>query len=227
MQIPEKIPANQLPLSPKDREIDLLGAQSNIHEPSDASNYIEAIFAKYNVDSASVPGIEPVIHRLAVAEYGAISDSSKRISEAVLADTFNRMMDEWGTAKWTRITVEDFHRFHRIKAATVIPYSVSRNADGTAADTCRPVEAIYLLYMLSVERGMQFGQKISPLAEDFAKGPMFVDQSKSKLVPFRGDAEANRHEAEYLKARNAWLESHFTPDPAQELDNLLDVLKIS
>jgi hypothetical protein len=214
----------ELPVNPVDRNIDALGTESNIHSPADAETYINAILAKYKIETATIPSLRPLAHRLAIAEYAAISDPSKRIPEAQVADVFNRMMDEWGTAQWTRMTVEDFHRFHRMKAGILIPYSVSRDAEKNVADYCRPVEAVYLLFLLAIERGLQSGPKLPDLPENFAKGPMYGEFKDSSLRPFQMDAGVNRRDEEYRKARSAWLQGH--TDPAQEIGMLLDALHI-
>lgn len=227
MQIPDKIPDNQMPLSPVDRHIDLLGAESNIHSPADAETYINAILAKYHIDATSVSGLAPLEHRLAVAEYASLTDPSKRIPEARIVDAFNRLMDDWGAEPWTRIAVADFHRFHRIKAGILIPYSVSRNSDGVVADSCRPVEALYLLFLLTLERGMQSGPKLPDLPENFGTGPVFVQSTKATNRVSDADDPITRRYGKYTKVRNAWLESHFNLDPTQELTGLFNLLKIS
>jgi hypothetical protein len=225
VQIPDKIPANQLPLSPVDRRIDLLGVATNIHSEADAVTYIDAILAKGNINATSVPGLPPLVHRLAVSEYAAISDPSKLIPEARITDTFNQLMDEWGEQSWTHVSVEDFHRFHRFKAGSLIPYSVSRNADGTVADTCRPVEAVYLLYMMSIERGMQSGPRPS-MADDFGTKPLLVDMANSRLRLGHPDPDVARRNVEYIKTRNSWLQSHFNFSFVEDIGHLLDTLHI-
>src|SRR5690348_16050707 len=227
MQIPEKIPDNQMPLSPVDRKIDLLGAESSLHSVVDAEAYVKAILAKYKIDSKSANGLTPLEHRLAVAEYAAITDPSKRIPEARIVDAFNQLMHEWGAEPWTRITVADFHRFHRIKAGILIPYSVSRNADGVVADSCRPVEALHLFFLLTLERGMQSGPKLPDLPENFGTCPVFVQSTKATNRVSNADDPITRRYEKYTKARNAWLGSHFNLDPTQELTALFNLLKIS
>lgn len=229
MHIPDKIATNEMPFAPEDRNIDFLGA--NIHSTVDAQTYIEAILKRRypQVDLSSVPGLPVLERRLASAEYAALTDPSERIPEARIVEAFNQLMNEWGTPKWTRITVEDFHRFHKIKAATLIPYSVSRDADGTVANTCRPVEAVYLLEVLSIERGLQYGEELPDLPEGTVKGPSRVDANYSWRSAKQTDKQrvVFRNNIEYLKTRNAWLQSHFDPNPAHQIDQLFDVLHIT
>lgn len=225
MQIPDKIPDNQMPLSPVDRHIDLLGAESNIHSPADAETYINAILAKHHIDAATVSGLAPLEHRLAAAEYASLTDPSKRIPEARIVDAFNQLMDDWGAEPWTRIAVADFHRFHRIKAGILIPYSVSRNSDGTVADSCRPIEALYLLSLLTMDRGMQ-GSKPPDLPENFGRGPTFLQSARSIALPPNIDSQTMRRNDEYAATRNAWLQGRFNRNPAQELGHLFNILDI-
>lgn len=222
MQVPARIPDNQFPLLPEDRHIDALGTEANIHSPADAETYLNAILAKHKIDTATIPGLSPFAHRLAVAEYAAITDPSKRIPETQLVTAFNEIMDQWGEPQWTRITVEDFHWFHRIKAATLIPYSVSRDAEGNVADTCRPVEAVYLLYMLTTERGLQ-PDKLPTLPASFGTKPVFMSHSASLSVAPFGD-DIGRRDTAFRKAENNWLQSH--PDPTQQIGRLFDALHI-
>lgn len=136
-------------------------------------------------------------------------------------------MDDWREPKWTRITVADFHRFHKIKAATLIPYSVSRDAEGNVAYTCRPVEALYLLGLLAIDRSMQYNFKSLPdLPDASIKRPMIATGTYD-LRPAPQTAK-NRvmfaHDREYQKARSAWWQKH--PDPVEEINRQLDALHI-
>jgi hypothetical protein len=222
MQIPEKIPDNQLPLSLVDRRIDLLGAESNIHSTADAETYIGAILAKYRFDVTAIPGLRSLEDRLAAAEFAAITNPTKRIGETQVAEAFNQIMDEWGTEQWTRISVEDLHIYRRIKAATLNPYSVSRAVDGSVSERCRPVEALYIIFLLSIERGTQSGPK-PRIPDNFGMSPLYAQ--KSTLKPNTPDPiEAKRNRA-YLEARNAWLQKNF--DPVQEVDLLFKTLQIT
>ena len=220
----------QLPFDPAERLIDSLGTASNIHSPADAQTYIEAILQRRYPTAyiSPVPELQLLERRLALAEYAAITtDPTKRIPESRIADVFNRLMDEWGTPKWTRITAEDFHRFHKIKAVTLIPYSVSRDVEGNIAYTCRPVEAVCLFDLLSIERGLQSNYKALPdLPNARTKGPVYATGYSwvSANSPTKKELDNFRRYREYLNNRSAWLQKH--PDHSQQFTRLFDALHI-
>jgi hypothetical protein len=97
----------EFPLSPADRKIDELGAEGRIHTEADAQYYVQAFLYKLGVNKESMGQIETFKLRLARAEYLAVKDPSNRIPEALVADAFNRLMDDWGTPTWTRINNVD------------------------------------------------------------------------------------------------------------------------
>lgn len=222
MQIPSQIPDNQMPLSPVDRRIDSLGTAANIHSPDDVEAYIDALLGKYEVDADSIPGLPPLVHRLATAEYASLADPSKRIPETRIADAFNQLMNEWGEPPWTRISTEDLHTYRRIKAATLMPYSVSRARDGAVSESCRPVEALYMIYLLSIERGTQ--SNIRPrIPENLGMSPLYAQSGTLTLKS--GDPMASERNRAYLDARSRWLQTHV--DAVQEVDLLMKMLQIN
>ncbi len=85
------------PLSPIDANINRLSSRSNIHSVQDAQVYIDTLLEKYRLDDAKVPSLSALKRRVADAEYAAVLDPKREISEALVADVFNKTMNEWGT----------------------------------------------------------------------------------------------------------------------------------
>lgn len=142
------------PLSSIDTKIDELGKELNIHSARDAEAYINALLEKYRIDDARLPGLLPLKERLVAAEYAAVQDHSKMIQERVVADVFNKIMERWNTPAWTRISPDELHAFRIMISRMRYPNSVPRSPDGHLAHRCRPVEALYLIYLLDSNRRM-------------------------------------------------------------------------
>jgi hypothetical protein len=142
-------------LSPMDRKIDELGAEGRIQSEDDAKSYVQALVDKLGFEKRGLPQLSDLKAHLAHAEYMSLTDPSKRVPEALVADAFNELMDEWRTPAWTRVNnVGEMHAFRVVMSLFVNPRSVSRLPDGNIATTCRPVEAVYLVWPLHSQMGI-------------------------------------------------------------------------
>ena len=142
------------PLSPIDRRIDALGAESKVRSEDDARAYVDALLEKFQVDERRLPGVMQFRTNLVHAELSAVLHPENRIPEALVGQIFNELMDELGMPIWTRITPEELHAYRVTMSLALYPGSVSRLPDGNLARTCRPVEALYLLYLLHANMGV-------------------------------------------------------------------------
>lgn len=233
---------------PADRQVDALGAESNIHSIQDAEAYVNALIQKYQkefsqrfgVINADLDRFGRIETRIADAEYAAVRNHDKRIPEAVVVSAFNGLMDEWNTPPWARVSVEELHAYRAQLALMRYPASVARSDDGNLSDNCRPVEAVLLLYRLERSRGVSPGLRQLVESGNFnyaagqqaSPGPL-----NTRLVPGRpaGDdviPEANRaaaleREREYVSARDAFFSAHPNIDPLDYIEHVLGLLQIS
>src|SRR6266853_3591275 len=137
--------------TPDLRQIDELGDPSHIQTEADARAYIEALVKRWGPRETTYPDLTD---RLARAEYAAARNPERLIPESQIAETFNRLMDEWEMPSWTRISVPELHAFRIRYALTVYPRSVARLPDESIAPSCRPTEALFLLHMLDSNEGI-------------------------------------------------------------------------
>jgi len=138
---------------PQDRRIDELGAPEQIHTETDAKSYVEALIERWDPNETN-PHLAEFEDRLAQAEYAAVRNPEKLILESQVANTFNRIMDDWGMPSWTRVSVPELHAFRITYASRVYPRSVARLPDESIAPSCRPTEALLLLHILDFTGGI-------------------------------------------------------------------------
>jgi hypothetical protein len=235
---------------PADRQVDALGAESNIHSIQDVEAYVNALIQNYKkelsqrfgVIDADLDRFGPIETRIADAEYAAVRNHDKRIPEGVVVSAFNGLMDEWNTPPWARVSVGELHAYRQQLALMRYPASVARDDEGNLSDSCRPVEAVLLLYRLERSGGVspglrhlvESGNFNYAVGQQVSAGPL-----NTRLVPgsHAGDdvirnAEASRAAAlerarEYVSARDAFFSAHPNIDPLDYVEHVLGLLQIS
>src|ERR1700675_3156688 len=146
---------NEFPLSVIDRKIDALGDEHRIRSEEDATAYVEALIEKFHIDDNSLPGLAEFKSKLVRAEFSAVLHPENRIPENVVGKIFNQLMDELRMPSWTRVSPQEVHAFRATRSLALYPKSVTRLPDGNLPQNCRPVEALYLLYLLHGNMGVQ------------------------------------------------------------------------
>jgi hypothetical protein len=218
-----------LPLSGIDGKIDELGTESHIRSERDAAAYIDALLEKYEVDEARLPGLAPLKARLARAEYATIQDPSKRIAERAVAEAFNKIMDRWHPQTGIRVSIEEFHAARVAMSLMVYPNSVSRASNGHVADSCRPVEALYLIYLLESSRSFLPGIRHLLEASQWPDEDLLMEQRKAGRrevrlgTPVPGEFQRDR---EYFLERTKYLQAHPNLNVAGQIDELFAALGI-
>lgn len=204
-----------VPLLPADRRIDDLGRTSQIRSEVDARAYVQAFIDKFDLGSKGFSQLDAWASLLAKAEYDALQNPSRQIPEKVIAQTFDRLMDQWNTPAWTRVSISEFHSFRVAMASVLYPQSVSRLPDGSISRECRPVEAVYLVYLLESQRGippaMRKAMQEGPWPPAFPEGS---SGGSPRWAPSTRNSFDWQHEREYREARSLYFENHpeITPD---------------
>lgn len=192
------------PLSPIDKNIDLLG--EHITSKADAEAYVNALLEKFRLDESVMPNLDEFKQRLVRAEFSSVQDQGKRIAEGKVADAFNGLMDEWQTPDWTRVSSAELHAFRVTMSLGLYPRSVTRLPDGSVSGFCRPVEALYLIYLLHANMG------VSPELHDVIKAGRWTEKDQH-ILPAQGTVRLGmvkkavdaRRLHEYRTALNAYL----------------------
>lgn len=133
----------------EDQQIDQFGAR--IQTEANAKAYVGALVKRWLPEAN--PQLAEFEDRLARAEYAAVRDPNKLIPEVRIADTFNKLLDEWGLSSWPRVTIPELHALRLLYAPTNYPDSVARLPNESIAPRCRPTEALFLLYALDSNGG--------------------------------------------------------------------------
>jgi len=215
--------STKFPLSAIDRTIDDLGAEHAIGSEESAKTYIDALLAKFRIDDEQVRDLTKFRSRLAHAEYNAVRNRKKRIPEVVVTQAFNRLMDAWSAPIQTRISTDELHAFRILTSVALTPKSTSRSSHGSVSPVCRPVEALYLIYLLQSQGGVEpelreavksgrtadnlFGQSQTPVSAGL------------RLSPAQGRGA-------YFRARANYFAQHPSLDIPTEIDRLLNQLGI-
>jgi hypothetical protein len=176
----------------------------------DVEAYVDALLEKFQLDENKLPGLIDFRSRLINSEFSAVLHTENRIPESFVGQVFNELMDKWQMPAWTRVSVPEVHAFRVTMSLALYPNSVSRLPDGNLPPDCRPVEALYLIYLLNANMGVPSGLRDSVRsgrrpAEDPRtlppQGVIGLHQSK------KSSSEIQRLR-EYSAALSAYFASH-------------------
>jgi hypothetical protein len=177
------------------------------------------LLEKFQIDENKLPGLIEFRSRLINSEFSAVLHSENRIPESLVGQTFNELMDEWQMPAWTRVSPSEVHAFRTTMSLALYPKSVSRLPNGNLPPDCRPVEALYLIYLLHANMGVPSGLRESVQsgrrpAEDPrtlpAQGGIGLHQPK------KSSAEIQRLR-EYSAALSAYFAAHPDFKPQDEI----------
>jgi hypothetical protein len=204
-------PMSDFPLSAIDRKIDALGAENRIHSEGDVGAYVDALLEKFQLDENKLPGLVEFRSRLINSELFAVLNSGKRIPESLVGRVFNGLMDEWQMPAWTRVSPREVHAFRVNMSLALYPDSVSRLRDGNLPLDCRPVEALYLIYLLHANMGVP-----SALRDSVRSGRLPVKDPRT--LPEQGviglhQSKKSSAEIQRLREYSAALSAYFTAHP--------------
>lgn len=219
----------QLLLSPLDRRIDELGAEARIQTEDDARLYVQAISDRLGLEKKNVRELSALKLRLAHEEYLSVKNPSKRIPEARVADAFNSLMHEWKMPAWTRVqNAREMHAFRVVMSAIANPISASRLPDGNIAPTCRPVEAIYLIWLLNLQMGISPALREKLRAPGWLEGvPHTIEVSGPPVL--RADARdpsGAKRTLEYLNRRSMYFSRQSTEKATKRIARILNILSV-
>ncbi len=210
------------PLSPIDRKIDALGAEENIRSEEDAASYVDALLEKFQLDETQLLGLSGFRSALVHVEFTALLRPQTRIPEPLVGQVFNELMDQWQMPSWSRVSPEELHAFRATMSLALYPKSVSRSADGMLAPTCRPVEALYLIYLLHSNMGVR------PELRELVRAGRWP-KADPQALPSQGwlglhqSRKTPGEVQRYLEYKTA-LDTYVTAHPGSKLHNLVEKL---
>jgi hypothetical protein len=188
-QIRQKMEQMRLQHEPERQEaIRLNDLAANIRSEADARKFVDAIAEQLTHHQHLMWAALSIRHRVAHAEYEAVSDPSGLISEQRIVDVWNEYVREIDAPEDTLITVPEFHAFRRtqlwmtanfqwkrdmMQSVWTMPNIYAVDGDGQLADGCRALEALKLIH----EMHERFGN-VRAARERLAKGLPFPDVPK-------------------------------------------------
>ena len=202
-----------------DRRLDELGRSDHIRTEADAKAYVGAFWERWDPKETN-PHLAEFEERLARAEYAAVRNPHKLIPESRVVKTFNKLMDEWQMPSWTRISVPELHVFRFNPATALYPQSVARLPDQSIAPSCRPTEAVLLIFLLGYGGGNvatlpeireQLRIRNSHFPWSFlrqVKELFSTPDIPSVAFPPSTPPERERREAQYMACRDKYFASH-------------------
>jgi hypothetical protein len=213
---------SQISLSFTDRRIDELGAEARIQSETDAEAYVGAFLQKFKLDEVQPEVIGVWKARLARAEFDAVRHPEKRISEKVVAETFNQLMERWNAPTWTRISVEELHVFRTAISIGLFPRSMPRSSGGKISRNCRPAEALYLIYLLQSRGGVPVELRKRAARGDWPKAMPEDEPLAAPVVRLEADSSPYEMQRldEYFTARTNYFANHPDRGFEKEVDEL-------
>src|SRR5207248_10289291 len=128
-----------------------------------------------------------------------------------------------------RISVEELHAFRTVISMGLYPRSAPRSSDGHISRNCRPVEAIYLIYLLQSRGGISVQLREIVKSGEWPRAtPDNYVPSAVLMVRLKTDTNPDemRRLREYLTARATYFADHPSRDFQREVDDLLRRLRI-
>ncbi|MGB7863615.1 MAG: hypothetical protein WCF74_09530 [Candidatus Sulfotelmatobacter sp.] len=133
----------------------------NIHSEADARAFVDAVAERMGGDELPWWATASIRHRVAHAEYGAVSDSSKLIPEQRIVNVWNEYVRELDAPEKTLVTVAEVHNLRDAQytmnqrmwkkeqfpqSLWIMPDVYAVGSDGKVANGCRAIEALRTLH---------------------------------------------------------------------------------
>lgn len=213
---------SKFPLSFTDRRIDELGAEARIQTETDAEAYVGAFLEKFKLDEAEPQLSNMWKARLVRAEFDAVLHPEKRIPEEVVAEAYNQLMERWKAPAWTRVSLDELRVLRTAISMGLYPQSMPLLADGQLSRSCRPTEALYLVYLLQARGGLPAGLENMAGTGEWPNATATDQEAPVRLMVrpnIRSSGEAMRLSA-YFAARASYLAHEPDDNFQREVDRL-------
>jgi hypothetical protein len=209
----------------------------NIHSESDARAFVDAVEERLTGHQHPSWITRGIRHRVAHAEYEAVSDPSRLIPEQRIVDVWNEYVRELDAPGETLITVAVLHNLRDAMSTTsqfmwkkegfmqqlwTVPNVYAVDADGRVANGCRAVEALKILHDLfnsfpSVRSARERVQK-GILVSDLVKQREQAATPRPQIE--RGELMAIRNANPLPAAENRYVQAHSERDYRHLLQRL-------
>jgi hypothetical protein len=206
-QIRQKLEQVRIRHEPERREaIRMNGLAANIHSEADARKLVDAVAEQLTHHRHLFWAGQHYRHRVAHAEYEAVSDPSKLIPEQRIVDVWNEYVREIDAPEEALVSTAELHNLRAAKYLVTSSYSWKRDlsqsiwtmpnvyaldADGQLANGCRALEALRIIYeMHQTFANVRFARQ---RVEKGISMPDFTTQPSGGLADGQGRTVASAH----------------------------------
>lgn len=213
----------------------------NIHSESDARAFVDAVAERF-LGQEDLSWTTAIIrHRVAHAEYEAVSNPARLIPEQRIVNVWNEYVRELDAPEETLVTVAELHNLRDATYTSsqsmwkrgwstqqlwTIPNVYAVESDGKVASGCRAMEALRILHDL-----FYFHQNLQLARERVQKGVLVSDllrQQKqsgmSRPPAARGQLMARRDPNPVLPAAMHYVQAHGEGDYTRLMERLFEEL---
>jgi hypothetical protein len=200
-------------LKEQSKRINRLASPDAITSELASREYVDALASHWGLVDPSFDELKIELARL---EFASLQNSRATISEENVARSFNLLMTELRAPERMRLTRMQVHTFRRnlllINEGTfVYPNMFARRGDGTIDDNCRPVEALFLIFLLQYGPNFEASQSLTASRP----GKEAASLSRGTLVGSRP------RESRYASATDYYSQRHKVSEFAELLDRTL------
>jgi hypothetical protein len=176
----------------------------SIHSEADAQAFVDAIAEHVTPNRQSSWAMRGIRHRVAHAEYEAVSDPSRLIPEQRVVDVWNEYVRELDAPEETLVTVGELHNLRDAmytlnkamwqkqrfpQSLWTMPDVYAVGGDGKVANGCRAVESLKILHDMSfsfqnvlgardrVQKGVLISEVASQRRQDAGARPQLAGSS--------------------------------------------------
>jgi hypothetical protein len=212
----------------------------NIHSEADAQAFVDAVAEQFGGGQFQTWTTRSIRHRVARAEFHAVSDPAQLIPEQRIADIWNEYVRELDAPAETLVNVAEVHSLRDamltmsqrmwkpegFQQLWTIPNVYAVSADGKVASGCRAVEALKLFHDMSFSF-----QNVESARERVQKGILVSDvnqQRQLKPTPrphaVKSSLAASTRVNPIMLAEHSYLQAHGEPDYLRLLQRLFEEL---
>jgi hypothetical protein len=212
----------------------------NIHSEADARLFVDAVAERFADSPLQNWTTRSIRHRVARAEFQAVSDPAKLIPEQRIVDIWNEYVRELDAPAETLVNVAEVHNLRDamltmsqrmwkpegFQQLWTIPGIYALSVDGKVASGCRAVEALKLFHDMSfsfqniqsardrVQKGIVVSEVSRQREQNPTPRPQQVKSSLAATTPINPVMMAERH----------YLQAHGEPDYMRLLERLFNEL---
>jgi len=208
----------------------------NIHSEDDARVFVDAVAERLTGDQLQMWTTLGIRHRVAHAEFEAVSNPSRLIPEQRIVDLWNQYVRELDAPEETLVTLAEVHNLRDAMSTSnryiwnkdgfpqslwTVPSIYALGADGKVANGCRAVEALKIFHDMSRFQNLQAARErvqkgilASDLMEQRAQDPKPKPQSVQSHLAISKSANP------LLTAEYRYVQAHGERDYQRLLERL-------